>query len=153
MKYKQIIFDLLLGLFILLFGYAGTNKLIYFKANIVAMEKQPFNKELAHILAYVVPISEVIVVILLLLPTTRKLGLYIFTLMMVSFAGYIGLVLAGAYKYIPCSCGGIFREMGWTSHLIMNIAFVIGGIWAIYLSRKNKFDSTEGNKKSAYSLG
>lgn len=137
MKSKTIV-DILISLFILLFIYTAASKIINWSDTVKAMHNQPLNKSLADFLIYTLPVIEIIVIILMMINKTKLIGLYIFTGMMILFSGYVGLVLSNYYGRIPCSCGGLIKEMGWKSHLTMNLVFsLLGGI-AIYLSRKEQ---------------
>ena len=125
--------NILIALFVLLFAYAATAKLIHFSETVKAMHRQPLATWLTDVLPYVLPIAEVIVVVLLIPERTKLAGLYLFTAMMIIFTGYIVLVLGNHFSIIPCSCGGLMKTLNWTTHLYFNICFIGMGIAAIYL--------------------
>lgn len=145
MKSKTIV-DILISLFILLFIYTATSKLINFSDTVKSMHNQPLNRGLANFLIYAVPVSELIIVLLLVFNKTKLLGLYLFTGLMIIFTGYVALVLINYYDRIPCSCGGLMKEIGWRSHLYLNITFCLLGGIAIYLTQKGETSSREQSK-------
>ncbi len=62
----------------------------------------------------------------------RLFGLWAALTLMGMFTAYIFIML-NFTSYIPCSCGGILENMGWTEHLFFNIAFVLLAITALLL--------------------
>ncbi|WP_186758552.1 MauE/DoxX family redox-associated membrane protein [Echinicola salinicaeni] len=115
-------------IFILLWTYTGLEKLINWEATYKAFHNQPFPPELTEILAYSIPVTELLLVLILLIPQSRKLGLLLSTLLMTVFTTYIGLVWVGAFPRIPCTCAGFIESMSWEGHLIFNGLFIALGI-------------------------
>lgn len=54
---------------------------------------------------------------------------------MTVFSGYVFYIL-NFDPNIPCSCGGILDSMGWTEHLIFNVAFLVLSVLGIALESK-----------------
>lgn len=133
---RNSILEILIALFVLLFAYTAFAKLLHFAENVKAMHNQPLPTWLTSILIYALPISELIVVALLMIEKTRLLALYLFTGMMLAFTGYVALVLSNYYGRIPCSCGGMLKQLNWEAHLYLNSIFTGLGILGIYLTRK-----------------
>ncbi len=124
--------------FILLFIYAAVSKALDFENFQVQIGQSPLLSAYAGFISYAVIIGELLIVLLLICPKTFLFGLYSATALMTSFTVYIYLILNYS-DFVPCSCGGILEKMGWTEHLIFNIAAVALGIVAIYLNCKNKY--------------
>jgi hypothetical protein len=87
---------------------------------------------------YGIPALELIAVFLLgvsffIKNRVRYAGLYLSQILMLVFTGYIILIKLNFYKYIPCSCGGAFKNLNWTQHLALNLFFVAIGAWGIIL--------------------
>jgi hypothetical protein len=145
MKTKRII-ESITALLICLFIYASISKLLVFDEFKWQLFNQPIPGWSASILVWLLPVSELTVAGLLLNATTRLLGLYGSLLLMIIFTTYVGLVLADSFGRIPCSCGGILKKMGWGTHLIFNIFFVLLSLIGIVLYKKkmafNKIKST-----------
>ncbi len=85
------------------------------------------------VLVWIIPGSELIVSVLLLIPATRLLGFYGAAILMALFTGYIGLVVAGYFAHTPCSCGGVLRSMSFPVHLVFNLFFLTLSIGGIYM--------------------
>lgn len=105
------------------------------QAHLYAMRNQPFSRPVNDLLAYTLPALEMITVVLLVIHTTRLLGLYLSLLLMTLFTGYVLAVLLGLFGRIPCSCGGVIELLGWKEHLVFNIFFLVISILAIRLHK------------------
>ncbi|WP_236979719.1 MauE/DoxX family redox-associated membrane protein [Membranihabitans maritimus] len=106
---------------IVVFAYTGISKLWAFDHHIATFRNQPLPTEWENILAYIIPFSELITVILLIFLSTRRIGLVLSLVLMTIFSTYVGLVVARGFDRIPCSCGGIFSSMDWKLHWLINI--------------------------------
>ncbi|WP_285655492.1 MauE/DoxX family redox-associated membrane protein [Allomuricauda sp. NBRC 101325] len=114
----------------ILFIYAATSKLWDFQQFKVQLGQSPILTAYANWIAWVVPVSEYIIAFLLLLDRYRLIALYVTLGLMTMFTTYIILVLNFS-DYIPCSCGGVLENLGWTEHVIFNTLFIIISIMAI----------------------
>jgi uncharacterized membrane protein YphA (DoxX/SURF4 family) len=126
--------QLISGVLATLFIYAALSKLSNYDQSRNEMLNQIFPREWALLFTWLIPSIELIVTLLLLLKPTLKLGLWASALLMLAFSAYIAVVLSGAFGRIPCSCGGIFRQMGYQTHLAFNLAFLGLAIYGIYLT-------------------
>ncbi|WP_353959040.1 MauE/DoxX family redox-associated membrane protein [Mucilaginibacter myungsuensis] len=113
------------ALLILLFVYTAVSKLLDMQAFREQMYNQEFPAWLADLLITTLPALEIVTAVLILFQRTRLTGLMISFLLMVLFTTYILLVIAGYYDRTPCSCGGVLRSMGWTTHLLFNLFFTL----------------------------
>lgn len=134
-KAKRTIVDVITYLYVLLFLYAATSKLIDYDKFQLQMSKSPIITGFAQILVWMVPALEIVISIMLLLKRTLMLGLYAALGLMCLFTAYIYAIL-NFTDTIPCSCGGVLEKLGWTEHLIFNIAFVALAITGILLQAK-----------------
>lgn len=137
MKKKWII-EVISALLIGLFVYASLSKLLAYNEFRFAMLNQPIPHWSAKLLSLILPIIELIVASLLMNSRTRLIGLYASGLLMLIFTSYVGLVLANGFGRIPCSCGGILKNMGWHVHFVFNIFFLLLAIVGIILFQKQK---------------
>lgn len=112
---------LIVALFILLWTYTSLPKFFKFKRYKEILASQAIPKWSVSTLAWLIPIAELAVVGLLLLPQTRLLGLYASFLLMLIFTIYVGGIMLSAYDRYPCPCGAMFRRMGWRKHFRVNI--------------------------------
>lgn len=134
---RKIIIEIVSSLLILLFMYAGVSKLLDYETFKVQLSKSPFITQFAGVLAWALPVGEIIVALTLTFGRTRLLGLYASLFLMTMFTTYIYAMLHYSY-YIPCSCGGVLSKMDWNTHLWFNLGFVVLSIIGILL-RVNQY--------------
>ena len=130
-------------LFVLLFVYAAMNKILHFEHFRIELGQSPLLTAFAAYVSIAVPLIEIVISALLLLPRYRKAGLYASFSLMVMFTVYIIIILNWS-SFIPCSCGGILSELGWKEHLVFNFVFVLLALAAIVL----QWCLDKGNKVS-----
>lgn len=82
--------------------------------------------------SYAVPVVEIVVALLLLIPQSAKMGLYSFIVVMTSFTIYIISAMIWEKK-LPCHCGGAIEKLSWGQHIWFNLAFIIIAIVALRL--------------------
>ena len=132
-------------LLVLLFTYAALSKLFTFSDFDQQLHNQSFPGWLADFLLYFLIPVEITTALLLCFKRTMLFGLLISSTLMLAFTAYIAMVMLHFWDRVPCSCGGILNQMGWTAHLIFNSIFLILNLIALYLytaKRKglNKFN-------------
>jgi hypothetical protein len=132
---RNLILELISGLLIMLFIYAAVSKLLDYETFKIQLSKSPFITNFAGIISWALPIGEILVGLALASRRTRLLGLYASLFLMTMFTAYIYTMLHYSY-YIPCSCGGILSQMGWTTHLWFNAGFVALSIAGVFLQSK-----------------
>ena len=118
---------------VILFSYTAISKLLDIPAFKYDMHNQPLPHWIRYNLVYFLPSMELLIVIALLFELTRTIGLFLSLSIMLLFTAYTVLILSGAFHRIPCSCGGIIKNLTWTQHLFFNLFFVGLSIWAIVL--------------------
>jgi len=117
-------------LFILLFTYAAVSKLLDFETFTIQLAQSPMFSAYAEIVSWLVPGTELLISIILMLPKFRRIGLYAFFFLMVLFTAYIIIILNYA-DFVPCSCGGVLEALSWNQHLLFNAVFIILAVLAI----------------------
>lgn len=122
--------------FMLIFLYSALAKFLDFAEFKNELAKSPFLHPIAGLMAWLVPISELIVGALLIFRRTRTFALYTYFYMMVAFTCYVYLMMEKAY-YLPCACMGIIDDLGWEAHLWVNIVISCLMLIAILLHTKN----------------
>ncbi|WP_157243568.1 MauE/DoxX family redox-associated membrane protein [Algoriphagus resistens] len=120
------------ALLILLWIYTGLDKLFRWGASRKAFHNQIFPAELAEVLAFAVPITELLIAGLLLFSVSRWWGYLSSILLLTVFTTYVGLIWVGAFPRVPCNCAGILNSLGWEEHFIMNLLFIALGIYGLY---------------------
>ena len=90
----------------------------------------------AVFISFAVPVVEVIVALLLLIPKTANTGLYSFIAVMSSFTIYIVSAMIWEKK-LPCHCGGAIEKLSWSQHIWFNLAFIAITLFAVWLIKLN----------------
>jgi hypothetical protein len=120
--------NLISSSFIFLFAYTAISKLLEYKSFAFTLSESPLIHKGAGVLAWLIPASELVIVLLLFFSTTQLKGLYGAVLLLLVFTSYLILMLLSDSK-LPCSCGGVISGMSWKEHVGFNILFmVLGGI-------------------------
>ncbi|REA58193.1 hypothetical protein DSL64_21535 [Dyadobacter luteus] len=118
---------------ILLLFYTAVAKL----SNLNRFESELGNQVLPSwsipLLVWLIPATELVVVLLLLLPRFLLRGLQGAALLMTVFTMYMGLVLLDVFDRVPCSCGGVLKSMGFEVHFVFNLFFLLLSITGIWL--------------------
>jgi uncharacterized membrane protein YphA (DoxX/SURF4 family) len=127
-------------LFILLFVYTAVSKFLDYENFRAVIGQSPLITRFAPVLAIVVPVAEIVIALLLVIPAYRRAGLYASFAMMVLFTVYI-IVLVTLSERIPCSCGGVISRMTWKQHLYFNIVFVLLALTGMWLYTKQPNDT------------
>lgn len=124
----------IIALFIALWLYAAVPKLRniqYFKE---VLKSQAIPKWTVPWLTWMLPIVELGTVVLLIVPETRLMGMYVSLLMMVVFTVYVSGIIYQVYNIYPCPCGGVFSRMGWKKHFRVNLLLtLIAGVGVVLL--------------------
>ena len=120
---KNGIIEIICLLYILLFVYAAVSKLLDFENFQVQLGQSPLLSAFAGWVSWTVPITEILIVFLLILPKYRLLGLFCSFSLMVMFTTYIYIILNFS-PHIPCSCGGIIDKLSWSQHMFFNMLFI-----------------------------
>jgi hypothetical protein len=130
---KNIIIEIICIVYILLFVYAAVSKLMDFSNFQVQIAQSPLLTAYAGFISITVILLELLIALLLSIAKTRVIGLYISFTLMLLFSIYIYLILNYS-PFVPCSCGGILENMGWTEHLAFNLVFTLLATIALYFS-------------------
>jgi putative oxidoreductase len=134
---RKIIIEIISSLLILLFLYASLSKWLAFKLFIGEMNNQPFPNWITPFLVWSIPFIEVLIAVGLIFEKTRVPALYASLFLMLTFTVYTVAILLHAFKYIPCSCGGVIRKLTWPQHLFFNLFFVGISILGIMLKKRD----------------
>jgi len=132
-KAKIRIIEFISYFFILLFCYAAISKLIDFENFQTQISESTFLNRFSEFLPYTIIIVEFFIAGLLCYHKTRNIGLIGSFILMLTFTGYIALILSTT-KNLPCTCGGILEKMSWHQHLYFNIGCVILSVIALGLN-------------------
>lgn len=140
MQKKRIFSEIVVVLLVILFLYTAVSKFVDFKGFTYDLNNQPFPNSLTPLLRWLIPITEISIVLALLFEKTRLIGLYVSLVLMSLFTIYTALVLFHVFEYVPCSCGGVIKNLTWPQHLIFNLFFVVITSLTIRVNKKNSSD-------------
>lgn len=121
---QNLFLEFICFLYILLFVYAAISKLLDFENFRVQLGQSPLLSAFAGSIAWIVPVLELFISLLIVLKRWRIIGLFAAFSLMVMFTSYIFIILNYS-SFVPCSCGGILEKMGWTEHFFFNTAFIM----------------------------
>ncbi|MHB1105184.1 MAG: MauE/DoxX family redox-associated membrane protein [Lutibacter sp.] len=134
---RNNIVSIICYIYVLLFTYAATSKLLDFENFRLQLGRFPFISTYAIWIAWGVPFLEIVIAGLFLFSKFILTALYASFSLMSIFTAYIILVLKFSDS-VPCSCGGVISALDWKEHLIFNYAFIAIAIIGILLIEKNK---------------
>jgi len=130
--------EIIAAIFILLFVYTATSKLLSHQTFVINLKKSPLIGFASGFLSWAVPVIEITISILLFVPPLRKTGLVSSFGLMTLFTVYIAYMLMTSSR-LPCSCGGVISKLSWQQHLWLNVFLTLLAATAMYLSKRQKF--------------
>jgi len=135
---RHSVLTIITALLIMLFSYTAISKLAAFQIFHSQLAMQPIPDRAVKPLALLIPTTELVVSVLLLIKTVRIYGLYISAALMAVFTGYMAAVVGGFFEKTPCSCGGVLQQMGFEAHLAFNAFFLTITLIGIYIIHQMK---------------
>jgi len=121
---RHYLVEIITILFIILFTYTAVSKLSDFERFKITLARSSLFAGFSQIVAWGIPVIELLVSLLLVYPAVKLYGLYASFGLMVIFTSYV-IYLLRSHERLPCTCGGIVQRMTWEQHLIFNIVFVV----------------------------
>lgn len=134
---KGLVIEIISAVLILLFAYTALSKLIGHETFSTVLSTAPLLKSYAATLSWVLPVAEVIVVLLLFLPSVRIAGLFASLALLLLFTGYLVYMIMYAPE-LPCNCGGVIAGLSWKEHIVFNVFFITLSASGIALYPKYK---------------
>ncbi len=133
---KQILIaDIISAMLLLLFFYTSLSKLEDYGLFRNVLKVSPLLKPFAGIISWVLPVTEIAIVVLLFIPTMRLKGLYASFILITLFTIYLVYMIVFTPN-LPCSCGGVLRLLTWKQHIFFNLFFILLSFAGIYLYRR-----------------
>ena len=127
---SSFITPLVTNLLIMLFAYTAFCNVLDTTRFSAVLSASPLIATGAGALAYAVAAVELAVVLLLILPRTRLMGLYASFVLLVLFTSYLGFLVRYAQQ-LPCSCCGLISPFPWKEHIVLNLGFLVLTGWAL----------------------
>ena len=115
-----------------LFLYTAYAKIVDHHRFLNGLTRVHIISHFAVFISFAVPLVEILVALLLLIPQTAKTGLICFIAVMSSFTIYIISAMIWE-KQLPCHCGGAIEKLSWSQHIWFNLAFIAIAISALRL--------------------
>jgi hypothetical protein len=140
---RKIIIEIISSLLILLFLYASVSRWLDFRLFIGEINNQPLPNWMTPYLVWSIPFIEVFIALALIFEKSRLPALYASVVLMLVFTIYSVAILLHAFKYIPCSCGGVIRKLTWPQHLVFNLFFVGISLAGIILKKQEPENAVE----------
>lgn len=118
-------------LYIVLFVYAATSKLINLEQFKTQLGQSPLLTAYADWVSWGIPTIELVIAGLFLIPKFIPAAFYASYSLMIMFTTYI-IIILNFSDFIPCSCGGVLQKLGWSEHILFNAGFILLAIASIY---------------------
>lgn len=124
--------DVIIYGYAFLYMYTGWAKFMNMATFIRGNSKIPHLGQYAKLIGYGIPMLEIVLAILLVIPVywVKRFALWTSTSLMAVFTIYLSLMVKFAEKKL-CHCGGVIESMGWEAHIVFNIIWLIAGIFAL----------------------
>lgn len=134
-KHREIITDIAIYLFVALFMYTAASKFLTIKSFASTLAKSPLIGSYSLFVAWAIPTVEVLISLLLIVPSAKRIGLYASFALMTLFTGYLTYMVFSGVE-LPCHCGGVISRMTWQQHIWFNLGFVALAIAGITANKK-----------------
>lgn len=122
---------------ILLYSYTAISKLINYEVFKANLRRSPLIDQGADTIAWLLPATELIVVLLLFFERTAKAGFFASLVLLTVFTFYL-LYMILFVADLPCSCGGVLSKMSWQQHIWFNLFFIAINILGLFALRKQE---------------
>lgn len=132
---RKLAIEIISSLLLLLFAYTALSKLLDHTSFKEVLSRSPLIGDKAAVTSLALPITESLVSVLLFIPRTRLWGLYGSLALMTGFTLYLAYMLYYTPN-LPCSCGGVLKQMTWNQHLVFNIFFLLLSLAGVVMQRK-----------------
>jgi hypothetical protein len=136
-KYQHKLPEIIAALLILLFCYTGITKLINHDLFTIVLGQSELISSMSGPISWTLPLLELGLIILLIVPGLRKAGFMTAFCLLVLFTLYILYMLLFASN-LPCSCGGVLKNLSWAEHIVFNVFFAGLAFIGWLIERKNK---------------
>lgn len=130
--YYRLMLDTIIYGYAFLYMYTGIDKLQHLQIFRDGIQYIPYFGKYATIIGWGIPILEILLAMLLVVPIGRMRlwAIWGSTVLIATFTVFIGAMIVFAPDRL-CHCGGVIASMGWTAHLVFNLVWLTLGIWSI----------------------
>lgn len=136
-KWRLLAADFISSLLLLVFLYTAWSKLREYEQFSYTLSKSYLLEPVAGIVAWILPILELALVVLLFVPAWRRLGLKFSIVLLSALTLYLTIMIMYAPE-LPCACGGVLEDLTWKEHLYFNLGLIFISIIGAVLYKKEK---------------
>ncbi len=134
---RQLTTELLSGLLVFLFAYTALSKLMSISFFVHQLHQFPYLGNFSTLVAWLIPLCELAVVIMLLAPYYHRTGLWGCLILLSIFTTYLMVMLTSHKQNLPCSCGGVLKYLSWGQHIGFNSFFILITLLGILIDKKS----------------
>jgi hypothetical protein len=118
-----------------LFAIAAVDKLEHYAKFRLQLQRFPVSLPGLHSLAWVIPVIELMIAVLLLLPVTRLKGLFASLFLLGLYTLYLVSMLE-THFYCTCNCGEPFPSLSLKMHIVFSLVCVfVTGVGVVLYGR------------------
>ena len=128
--------DIISGILLLLFLYTSLSKLADHQTFKIVLSSSPLLKPVAGVIAWLLPVTEIAIAVILFIPVTREKGLKVSFVLLSVFTLYLAYMVIFT-PALPCNCGGVLQSLTWQQHIFFNLFFILLSLTGITLYKKN----------------
>lgn len=139
---RMIVADIISAAIMLLLLYTALSKLWDYQLFRSALAASPLLKPVSGVIAWLLPVTELLVAVLLFIPAFRLKGLRAALILITVFTLYL-IYMVSFTPDLPCNCGGVLKWLTWKAHIFFNLFFILLSVMGIFLHKKRK------NRKSS----
>jgi uncharacterized membrane protein YphA (DoxX/SURF4 family) len=132
-----LISDIISALLLLLFLYTSLSKLADYETFRNVLRASPLLQPVAGQIAWLLPVSELVIAMLLFIPRLRLKGLYAAFILISLFTLYLIYMIVFTPN-LPCNCGGVLKMLNWPQHIFFNLFFILLSLVGILLYKRIK---------------
>jgi hypothetical protein len=132
---KRYFAELISGILIVLFAYAAIMKMADMEQFKFSLRHIPLIKPGADMIAWMLPLTELFIVLLLFFERTRVWGLKASLIVLTAFTLFLAYMILFV-RELPCSCGGLISSMNWQQHVVFNLFFVAINLFGLIKARQ-----------------
>ena len=122
--------------YITLFVYTASSKIFDFDNFQIQIGQSPILTSYTGFVSWSIPVIELIIVVLFLIPKFISIAFLASYSMMVMFTTYILLILNFS-DFIPCSCGGVLESLSWHEHIVFNTLCIVIALIGLHFYCRN----------------
>lgn len=121
---KTVIIESISLILVLLFTYTAVSKILEHDLFAIVLSEAPAIGKYATLISWLLPAAEILVVILLLVPSLRLTGLFASLFLLLVFTMYLLWMVVFRIN-LPCNCGGVLKALSWKQHIFFNLFFIV----------------------------